>query len=39
MDYMDAHAHVFSHHDTFPATARYRPVNTTQYEKSSNLGK
>lgn len=32
MDYMDAHAHVFSHHDTFPATARYRPDYTASVE-------
>lgn len=32
MDYMDAHAHVFLHHDTFPATARYRPNYTASVE-------
>ncbi len=32
MNYMDAHAHVFSHHDTFPAIARYRPNYTASVE-------
>lgn len=32
MDYMDAHAHVFSHHELFPATARYRPDYTASIE-------
>ncbi|MEN6671066.1 amidohydrolase family protein [Psychrobacter sp. B38] len=32
MDYMDAHAHVFSHHESFPATARYRPDYTASVE-------
>lgn len=32
MDYMDAHAHVFSHQDPFPATARYRPNYTASVE-------
>lgn len=32
MDYMDAHAHVFLHHDMFPTTARYRPTYTASVE-------
>lgn len=32
MDYMDAHAHVFSHYESFPATARYRPDYTASVE-------
>lgn len=32
MPYIDAHAHVFSHHDTFSTTARYRPDYTASVE-------